>query len=165
MLATSPFPDETSIESTQFHYRMVEAPVTSESTTKNVSPTELTPLPSSPQSSVCSAGGAVSTKEPVSGVVTKLAAVVIEQQDGEGKQQAKDCKQMFRDMLHREDQQRNEAADKKIDTDPTEEKMDVDEPTDNNKKSSQMQQNVSFNESGQTERLAYTLANVLDSSP
>jgi len=159
----SPFPDEMSVASSQFRYRVVEA--LSEKLKKTCvvnDPSEETPLPSSPHLSVRSANGALSTKED-----SVVEEVVVEE-----KQQPKDCKQVLHDMLRREDKQRKTIATDPTTTIPTtddEKPEEVEECADvissSSKKSHKQQQNVSFNESGQRESLAYTLANVLDSSP
>ena len=77
-------------------------------------------------------------------------------------QKPKDCKQVLQEMLRREDKQRKTVA-----TEPTIQTTDDEKPEEEcidgiSKKKSQ---NISFNESGQRESLAYTLASVLDSSP
>jgi len=158
----SPFlPDEMSIESSQFRYRVVEA--LSEKIKKVCvvnDPSEETPLPSSPHLSVRSANGALSTKEDSDSVEEVMVV-------GEEEKQPKDCKQVLHDMLRREDKQRKTIATDPTTIPTTDDEKPEEESTgvSSSKKSQKQQQNVSFNESGQRESLAYTLANVLDSSP
>jgi len=152
----SPFPDEMSVESSQFRYRVVEA--LSEKMREKMAgivsdPSKEPSIPSSPHLSVRSANDALSTKEDSDSVEE---VVIVEEKP-------KDCKQVLHEMLRREDKQRKAVA-----TEPTIQTTDDEKPEEEcidgiSKKKSQ--QNVSFNESGQRESLAYTLASVLDSSP